>query len=304
MKKQKKNESICMMAVGGRASTTGSDFKRYIGVGTVKVVAINPTKDELNKLTGRELENEIDYLGKDEELDCKTARIDIWLKLEPELNNGIESFEKHSIFIKKSARYNKDNTKIQVINKYGQTMWALIEDFKSKNWSDLPTWFENADIRPTFIGEEELISLIKVYLNIPSVSWKDGKGVVKYIANREDAEAQLENYNKYFEGNFKELQELVKLFPDNIFKACFGVKLTDDGKEYQTIYGKMFLKPSVKTYTALEKSINDSKDAGGFATTEFSVNPIHEYSVTPTTFGGTQGSEGGKTPPPLDLFAD
>ena len=42
-----------------KASTNGGgDFKQYIGVGSFRVMGVNPTKAELEKFYGREVSND------------------------------------------------------------------------------------------------------------------------------------------------------------------------------------------------------------------------------------------------------
>ena len=84
--------------------------------------------------------------------------------------------------------------------------------------------------------------------------------------------------------NFKELVELIAFQPENNVKIAFGVRTTDDNKQYQTTYTQMSLKNGVSDYSKLDADIQERKAAGAFATTEFEAGLLHEYNVTPTTF--------------------
>ena len=74
----------------GKESVEGS-FKMYKGMAAFNIVAVNPTKAELEALTGRELENEPEYVGKTDE-GKEQVRVVFYGKTAPDakLNNGIE----------------------------------------------------------------------------------------------------------------------------------------------------------------------------------------------------------------------
>ena len=50
------NSTVCLMSFGKVQETTeATEFKKYIGIAGCKVVAFNPTKEELSNLYGREI---------------------------------------------------------------------------------------------------------------------------------------------------------------------------------------------------------------------------------------------------------
>ena len=50
------------MAIKANASSTGGDFKKFVGVASFRVLGVNPTKEELEKFFGRTMEKEPEYL--------------------------------------------------------------------------------------------------------------------------------------------------------------------------------------------------------------------------------------------------
>lgn len=273
----------------GNESTEGNVVKRYIGVAPVFVHAVNPTKAELEKLYGTQIENDPEYIGEievgEDKHKVKNVRLDFIVKTDPEKCGGIEFTTKVSLFIRNEYRYNRDNTKVQVIDKYGRTAWVTVEQAKAH---EIPMYKNgpanlDKDYRPCFHGEEELTNFLKAYLNIPNV--------MKYVNNTwvmvdkpEDCEARLENIPEYFKGNFKELRDAISLQPNNKVKVLFGVKTTDDNKLYQAVYTQMFLKNSITDYSKLDKDVQERKNAGAYPTTEFKVVDLKEYTVEPTNF--------------------
>lgn len=271
--------------------------KLYIGVAPVYVVAVNPNKEMLSKFYDTNIEEEPEYISEstvgigDDETKVPQVRIDFLTMTNPEKSNGIEMKSKITFFLKKAVRYNRDKSKVQVVDKYGMFAWPSIEEAKNNQipqYSNGPATLDK-DYRPAYVGEEELTNFIKQYLNIPNPSYgyidkNTGERVVRVLPNLDDALARLDNIDSYFKGDFKELESVLKLQPKNMVKTMFGVRTTDDNKEYQAVYTQMFLKNSITDYSRLDKDLKSRKDAGAYPTTEFSIEPLHEYKVEATDF--------------------
>ena len=58
-----KTNFVFMAFAKGAESKEGNAVKRYIGVGSVFVLSVNPNKAELEKLYNTQLENDPEYLG-------------------------------------------------------------------------------------------------------------------------------------------------------------------------------------------------------------------------------------------------
>ena len=268
----------------GKESTEGTGSVLLKGIGTVNVVAVNPTKDELSKLFNATIEKDPEYIT--EKDGVKSARIDFYLKSVSEKNNGLEFIKKLSYFIRNEHFYNKDASKVQIIDKYGSTAWATKEEVAA---GKLPAYAEQYDsctipFKPAYKGEEEIVSFLKTFLIISGRKRLDAnKGEWVNINNLEEAEAGLTKISSYFKGDFKELKDIINYQPDNKIQAIFGVKSTDDGKEYQDVFSTV-LGNRVNKYDKIAKIIDDKKVAGAYANTEFSIEPIHTCSIEATTF--------------------
>ena len=302
------------MAFGqGQVSSEGGSIKRYIGVASVSVLAINPLKEELEKLYNRTLENAPEYIGEAEINDTKVpqVRLDFIVKADPEKyldanNQPLDFVSRVSLFIRKAYRYNKDNTKVQVIDKYGRTAWVTIEQAKAHEvpvYNNGPANIDK-DYRPAYVGEEELIKFLIAYLNIPSCQrYVDGKWVMNDADKLSDSEAMLEHIEDYFKGDFSELKTIIGYQPNNKVKVLFGIRNTDDNKQYQTVYTRMFLKNGVTDYSRLDKDVKQTQESGALSTSEFDCTELHEYVVESTSFAPTGGNDmpfppaaGGQTP--------
>ena len=110
------------------------------------------------------------------------------------------------------------------------------------------------------------------------------------VDNPEDCEARLDSIAEYFKGNFKELRDAIALQPDNKVKVLFGVRTTDDNKQYQAVYNQMFLKNNITDYSKLDENLQERKAAGAYPTTEFIVSDLKEYNVESTDLSNSGAS--------------
>lgn len=290
-----KTNKVFMAFSKGKESTEGTSVKVYQGVAPVFVLSVNPTKAELEKLYDREIENSPEYLTETEvgqegnKHTVPQVRIDFIVQTDPEKCNGIVMKTKVSFFLTKEVRYNRDGTKVQVINKYGETTWLPIENAKAGTIPESLSWFEPADFRPAYIGEEDLTGFIKAYLNIPNKSYRKKNGEVVELKDKSEAEARLDKIQDYFKGDFSELKDVIALQPKNKVKGLFGAKTTDDGKVYQAVYTQKFLKNNVTDYSKLDEEMQERKANGAYPNVEFSVCDLKEYTVEATNFESNEG---------------
>lgn len=268
----------------GKESVEGV-FKLYKGVAAFNIVAVNLTKKELEELQGRSIENEPEYKGKTDD-GVDTMRVVFYAKTNPEakVNNGIELLLPISFMLTKSTRVGQTSGKIQVIDKYGRTAWATKEELNSKTIPQYANGPANIDkdYRAIYQGEEQLVNFLIQWLNIPNpADYKDGKWVMK--ANPEDSEVSL-NMDALFKGDITELKDLIKLAPNFLVKAAVGIRTTDEGKQYQAVFTRMFVKNAVTNYSKLDAAITEFQSNGGAANVEYSVEPLHENTIEATKF--------------------
>lgn len=271
----------------GAVSTEGLSIPRYIGVGSVNVVGVNPNKAEFEKLFNTTLDEAPVYVGTQDQKDgskVKYARIEFILHTDPETNNGIDTNARMSLFVRDQFRYNRDSTKIQVIDKYGRTAWVTKDELDKH---EIPTYSNgnkanlDADYRPCYQGEEDLTNFFKAFLNIPSpMVYKNNTWVP--ADNLEDCLARFDNIKNLFNGDFSEIKTAWELQQTNKVKVLFGIRTNDEGKQYQTFYTRMFLRNSQTSFDRLEADVKSTQEAGGLSTSEFRICPLQEYVVEST----------------------
>ena len=312
---EKKNFSF--MAFGrAQESKEAAEIKRYTGVGSIFVVGVNPSKSELEKLYDRELDKDPEYIT--EKDGVISARIEFIIKTDStaKCNNGIELITKLPVFISKEYRFNKDKTKVQVIDKYGRTAWVTKEQAKNH---EIPVYGNgkpaniDKDYRPAYVGEEIVTNFLKLFLGIPNVEkWAKNeetgrREVVGLVDNPQDCECRLENIEDYFKGKFNEIKDAINLMPNNKIKVLFGVRTTDDGKQYQDVYTRKFLSNAVSVYDKLAEDVQTNKDNGAYPNTEFVIADLQEYTVQATNFNNNNNDNGdmpfdGEAPAATDWF--
>lgn len=281
------------MAFGqGQVSTEEVSFKKYIGVASVNVLAVNPTKEKLEEIYGRELSKAPEYTEETEVNGEKVAkvRIDFVIKADNEKykdadGKPVELISKISFFLANRYKYNSENTKVQVKDKYGRFAWVTVEQAKNHEipqYSNGPANIDK-DYKPAYDGEEDLINFVKTFLNIPSCqNYIDGKWVMKDADKLADCEASLDHISDYFKGDTSELSTILSYQPTNKVKVLFGIKNSNDGKQFQTVYNKMVLRNNVRDYGKLDANVKETQSRGSMSTSEFDCTDLHEYVVKAT----------------------
>jgi hypothetical protein len=279
-----------MIKIGKQSEETS--FKLYKGVAALNIIAVNPTKSEMEKITGRTMDNEPEYVGKDDNGN-DFVRLTFWAKTaaDAKVNNGIDMTTSFSFILTKKQRVGANSGKIQIIDKYGRTAWATKEDIASKSipqYSSGPANIDK-DYRPACDGEEFLVDFLINWLNIPGpAAYKDGKWVMK--EDPSDSEVSL-NLGDLFKGNVKEIAELIKLAANYAVKAAVGIRTTDEGKQYQQVFTRKFVKNGVTDYSKLDAVIAEFKSNGGAPNTDYDCTPLHENVVEETKFKENTSSE-------------
>lgn len=282
------------------AIATGTETKEavgkvlFTGVTPLKVLAVNPDKKTLESIYGAALDKDPEYLSVSE-TGVKKIRLDFIVQTVINEKTGcdIESISKVSYFLENRPRYNNDETKAQTLNIYGENAWIPVDDIKAKKVPENMKFFDPKGMRPACVGEIDLVSFLKAFLGIPNKGFNG-----KDIPNVSDAEIQLDDIKKYFDGNIKELISAVNMRKDtNIVKLLAGVKTSDDNKQYQAWFTQKPLKYNVSDYKYLAKDLDERKSNGAYASVDFGPADFkfRRYTNEPTKIEPSDDAFGAPT---------
>lgn len=293
-----------MAVAKGNVSVESPEVKKYEGIGAVQIIGINPTKAEIKELMGYEPKEEPVYTGTSE-IDGKQvnfARIDFIVKLDAEKTHINDAF-RMTYFIRNQYRKGSQSGKYMVIDDFNNTAWGTEEEIKAGTeiqYANGPAKIIGK-YRPAYVGEYELMNFIRHFLCIGSAGETNGYDYINgsWVPKTGDALKDCEcsftpdEIQQMFKGNFSCIKDAIALQPSNKIKVLFGIR-TNEGREYQDIYTSYVLRNSSSNISALQKRIEESKNAGGLADRIYNYfGEVREYKVEATDF----------TEAPADPFA-
>lgn len=210
-----------MSSIKGEVREDFSEFSKKIGIMTVEVITINPTRKEYKDILGMELKEDSKadtYTGESNDGN-PYVRVDFWLQAK-DFNQRF----KVSYFIENKDRLNKAGDKTQFINNIGVCSWGATED-------DLPAWFLKREFRVAKNGEEDLYSFLRAWLG-------------KLAYENPDTELEID-FKKLIKGNVEDLKEQIGSKWSTPFLAMGTVVVKENSagevSEYQGIYAKAFM---------------------------------------------------------------
>lgn len=218
----------------------------YVGTGLVTPLIFNPTRAELDKVLGIERDAdyeekpEFEYVKEDasikikkgeeeEEMFCKKINVTCWVRE----NKTDEIFPIN--FNLYDVNDISSTGKIKFITQHGKSTYSNSE-------TELPDWFKFTPGKKKFLlnyrtakkGEASLLEFLAAWTNISPFDLNSSLFV--------------ENEKKFWNGDMKELNNLISDFEDNSVMVQFGVKAKNvedeegnvETKEYQSISTKAF----------------------------------------------------------------
>lgn len=248
-------------------------INRYIGIGTFKLLCLNPNKDTINKMLGTNLDKEPEYKSIDDNGN-KQIRIDMYFEHVTE-DETLKYIHKVAFFLKDGKIISKDGSKIKVINNYGNTTFLPITNFENNTVPENMSWYATP-YKICYNGQEELINFLIAYFAIPSLQYKDNTtGEYKIIDKPENAEMFLEDIEAIINGDLTELKTLQDF--DNKIKILVGIKKTEDNKVYQDTFIQHFIKVNTTNTNFLETKVTEAKNNSRYPNTEFEFTELHKY---------------------------
>lgn len=278
------------MAIAQVNETSSNERKLFQGIGLVKVVAVNPTKKELEKF-GIIPKDEPIYISEGdvkingEVKKVKQIRITFWVEL---LEEGYEkTYIPVTYFLADVPVIGSKSGKYLAINKYGTPAYLTKEEIQTKNLADNMKWLLTDGLKPTVRGEVELVEFIKNWCNLKNVSKDTPENELS------NCECYLEQIKDYFSNNISELKQCVKDKENGKLKLLFGVKTTDDNKLYQNVATRLPMKHWQSDLTSLDDKLKQLIEQGLYKDTNFGDLPyqFNEFKLTPSVIKDKKSSE-------------
>ena len=267
------------MAIKANASSQGGEFKKFVGVGSFRVLGVNPGKKELEEFYGNTRDEEPVYLkdkqdANDNNKPYKQLRVSFMIQADQKYEDGKDIKENAALteplkttinfFIDSRYFYNNDKTKVQVIDKYGRTAWVTIDQCKNHQipvYKNGPARLD-ADYRPSYRGEAELTEFILNYLNVtPIDTYNNNTGQWVTNSHPEDCEGRLDKIKNYFSGDISELKEFCGYMPTNRVKLLLGVRTDDQGRQFNTVFTRMTMRNGSKSYTRFKDAVEGNQSS-------------------------------------------
>lgn len=277
------------------AVASGSDFidiKKFIGVGTIKIISVNPSNAILKQYGWNipDGSDEPSYVSTDKD-GKKNARIRFLVQVQELEEKPIIAMD---FWIRPEFRTSTSSgeLRVQVIDNYGRTAYVTKAQY-DKHEIPLTQNGNPVKISPKYrmahSGEADLIQFLMTFLNVTPFEIFDN-AAQRFVPSKNPGELTIDNWDKLCNGDVKEIKDYIKLKPENQMKVDFGVRTTTENKSYQAFLtsdffsNNIYLDPKTNKYKKVQNAIDrymswrNSSDI----TLSFEATPIHEYTVSAT----------------------
>lgn len=229
----------------------------YVGILLAYVEAINPTDAERIEM-GVTTQEAIDS-GRVKPVsyteDDGRYRLDFWLKGKSE--DGDDIRVRHSVFLKNEENRPSNSGNIQVINKQGKTAYIPEAAF-AKGQTPYPDWFSTPYHRAR-VGESDLVQFINAWTN-----------------KKADADAVPLDFAGICNGNLKPLHQLLQSPAASYVKVMLGIRTTDEGRRFQTVFPRVIMPAWTVNYERLHKELGNYL-SNSSARNDFGITPDMAY---------------------------
>lgn len=265
------------------------DVPKYVGVASVKIVAVNPNNDKLRVLgwnipEGAEEPKYVVEKAQDDGTLRKSARVRFMAQIQDFDDKPIVALD---FWISPGAFFNRDSSKCQIIDSYGRTAWATKEELKNGTIPQYSSGPANiaTPYKPAHRGEERLVKFLMKYLCCTPFEVKD-RNTGKFIRSANPGQLTIDNWQALCNGNASEIVQYLASQPDNRVKVILGISQTDDNKSYQAFVDDLFIangsRPENGVYPAAERAIDALYADGYHDGYQYSAHPVKPFIVTPT----------------------
>lgn len=207
---------------GGQAAASTGGVKNVVGLGAIKIVAVNPNKKELENLLGRDLERDPDYSIKDNQDGTKTRPISFWFE------NSEGKLISERIYVSNKPITAKDGTVFKFINAVGQISYFAPSAETIANNPKVNKWYKTEGMRKLNIGEDILYTLLQNFTR-----YNPREEGANWCAVMDGIELTAE---ALYNGNYEGLRKFVAYIQENnnqlIVLHAVRRRETEDGVRY------------------------------------------------------------------------
>lgn len=261
----------------------GSSVKLYTGVENFKVVAVNPTKEELEKMYDRELNFTPEYIGEANVKDSDGDRTVKQIRLDFFLANEDNSITTKVQFYIADTHHRSASGKFKCINSFGKDVWLNRNAEGKLEIPENMQWYNDDGVKVARRGEVEMISFLVNLLNLPFNLDK--------VSDVSECYARIDSpeWQKIIAGDVTLLRNLIA-GTNNKVGVLLGVKTTGEGKLRQTVFNKhtlrQFTLSSTKPakYKYILKDLDDAVANGALGNVDFGPRSLdlgeHQLEAT------------------------
>ena len=276
------------------ASPTGSsitppDRKKYTGVASIGILAVNPDNEKLRSLGWQIPEGapEPSYV-REWDRDGETVRSTLVRFLVQIQDLPEKPVVPIDFWIRPEVMKNRDGSKYKLIDKFGRTAWGTRSEVKGRMvpmYSSGPARIAK-DYRGCHVGEEALVTFLSRFLNLkPVQSYSRTMGT--WVDNPDPGSLTIDGWQALCSGDVSEVAGYIARQPDNHCKAVLGVRKTPDDRTFQTVLENGFFSnaafpdPMTGEYGCARKAIDRYLERFAESDCSFSASTVHEWQETP-----------------------
>lgn len=276
-------------------SSGASDVKKYIGVATISVLAVNPGNDTLRKYGWKVQEGaeEPHYssIGDDGK---PVGRVRFLCQIHDLKEKPVIALD---FWCRSNFIIGKTSGKCKIIDSYGRVAWATKEDIKAHA---IPQYSNgeasiSSDYKPCHPGQDKLIAFLYKLMNLTPLQVMN-RETNEWVKSKNPGRITIDEWNSLCVGDTKEIEGYLKLHPTNKMKVILGIKTNEENNNtYQTFldmcdgtrkipYFSPNAKPDDSTgeYAGARKRIDEYNEQLSNGNVSFSASPVAEWKETAT----------------------
>lgn len=275
-------------------SSVNVDIKKFIGVASLNVVAVNPNNAILKRFgwnipDGAE-EPVYTFTQERNGKLVKGCRVRFLCQIMDFDTKPVVALD---FWARENYKSNKEGTKFEVIDQFTRTAWASKEDIENRRIpvynTDHGSFTANLALpyKVSHEGESELVAFVFKYLNITPFQVFDRKANA-YVNAKNPGKLTIDNWDAICKGDVSEIKSYLNMQPENRVKVVLGIRTSEDNKSYQTFLNTNYfgngssVDSATGEYPGARKAIDKYNSSNPRVQCEFSALPVKEWTETPT----------------------